>query len=111
MANNRNTYQQQNTISVSRNKIIDIATNLDLKKKDYRVFLILLTTLSGYRENPNNPNQKDPRNFKRIDFEKIADTLAIEVKDVKKAIHSLYDEGYIEIGSNDTIKKGYRFTF
>lgn len=114
MANNRNTYQQEHTISVKRDKIVDIASRIDLGKKDLRVFLILLTQLDGYSYPETrrvNGTYRDPLNFKKIDIEQMSDILSMSKKDVKKSVEFLNDEGIIERGSNDTIKNGYRFTF
>lgn len=112
MANNRDTYQQVNTISVKREKILDIATDLEYSKNDLRVFLILLTQLEGYTVPKTlRSDHKDPLNFKIIDVEAIADTLSLPKKKVRKCIEFLHTDGIIEEGSNDTIKHGYRFTF
>lgn len=110
MANTNSTYQQQNTVSINRYKLIDIAEIHGLDEDDYRVLLILFTQLNGYRYN-NNPNSKDPRNFKKIDAEKIGDTLEISKKRVKKSIRLLYNLGLLDKGDNDSVKNGYRFTF
>lgn len=50
-------------------------------------------------------------NYARIDIDSISDTLNIKKKDVKRSINTLLDLGIIEEGSNDTVSKGYRFTF
>ena len=111
MVNHNATYQQVNTVSVNRERILEIAEDTEYNKKDYRVFLALLAQLDGYTIPKNNTNSKDPLNFKKIDIEQMADLLSLSKKDVKKSINNLYDDGYIEMGSNDTIKDGYRFTF
>lgn len=112
MANNRNTYQQVQTVSVKRESLLDIATNLDLSKKELRVILVLLTQLDGYSQPKKlNENHHDPLNFKIIDVSAIADVLTMTKKEVKKAIEKIHDEGIIEEGSNDTVSHGYRFTF
>ena len=36
--------------------------------------------------------------------------LNMSKKDIKKSIQTLLDYGYIEMGSNETITDGYRFT-
>jgi hypothetical protein len=112
MANNRCTYQQVETLSVKRDRITDIATNLEWSKSDLRVFLVLLTQLEGYTVPKTlHGDHKDPLNFKIIDIEAMADLLSMSEKKVKKCINHLHDEGVIEEGGNDTIKSGYRFTF
>lgn len=112
MANNRNTYQQEHTVSIKREKLIEMAVDPVLSKKDLKVLIMLLSQLDGYSmPKTNNPNFKDPLNFKKIDVRKIASTLEMDNKTVKKSIRKLHNEWYIEEGSNDTIKKGYRLTF
>lgn len=110
MSNRSFTYQQVETISVKRNKILEISTNPSFTKNDYKVFLLLLTQLEGYAI-PLKGNYTDPMNFKIIDIKTMSDTIGISKKKVKKSIDDLCFEGILEEGSNDTIKKGYRFTF
>jgi transcription initiation factor IIE alpha subunit len=113
MANNRCTYQQTYTISVPRKELLEyVILNDELSKKDYRVFLMLLTELDGYSyprgrvsENP------DPHNYKKIDSEKIADELNMKESEVKDCIKKLRKEGIIEKGDTKNMKNGYRFTF
>ena len=94
MANNRNTYQQIQTVSVSRERLLDMATN------------------DGYTiPKKLNKDHQDPLNFKKIDKEALADLLCLSKKEVNKAIDKLYEDGYIEKGDNQTLKNGYRFTF
>lgn len=113
MSNNRNTYQQVETVSIKRNEIINLATNLDLSKKDYRVLLLLFTQLDGYSIPQNNRREwKDPLNFKMLNLDAIADTLCLSLKETKKSIKTLHEEGIIEKGDNGTtVIGGYRFTF
>ena len=108
----RCTYQQMETVSVKRDKILDISTNLDFSKNELRVILILLTQLEGYCvPKTMHGSHKDPLNFKIIDIDTIADSLCLSKKKVKKCIEHIHDEGLIEEGSNETINSGYRFTF
>ena len=112
MSNHRHTYQQVETLSVKRDRITDIAMNLEWSKNDLRVFLALLTQLEGYSiPKTLHSDHKDPLNFKIIDIEALSDLLSISKKKVKKCINHLHEEGIIEEGGNDTIKSGYRFTF
>ena len=112
MANNRNTYQQVHNVSINKEKLIDISTNLDLSKKDLRVLFLLFTQLEGYSiPKTYHKDHVDPMNFKKIDEEAISEVLCMSKKSVKKSIANLYNEGYIEEGSNETISHGYRFTF
>ena len=83
MANNRNTYQQIQTVSVSRERLLDMATNVDYNKKDFRVFLALLTQLDGYTiPKKLNKDHQDPLNFKKIDKEALADLLCLRSKQI-----------------------------
>lgn len=112
MGNISSTYQQRMNVSVNREKIVDIATNLNLSKKDLRVLLLLLTQLDGYVPPKNQRSDtKDPMNFKKIDYKTLAETLNISKREVKSSVASLWNEEYLEQGSNDTVKDGYRFTF
>lgn len=111
MANNRCTYQQQNTVSIPKNALVDyVATNTNLGKKDLRVFLLLATQLNGWKPGLRG-NKTDPKNFVKVDTEQIADVLDMEIREVKKCIKKLRDEGIIEKGDTDTTINGYRFTF
>ena len=49
--------------------------------------------------------------FKKIQYKRIAKTLNMEKRDVIDSVTNIWNEGYLEQGSNDTIEKGYRFTF
>ena len=111
MANNRCTYQQQNNVSIPKKALVDyIATNASLSKKDLRVALVLFTELDGWCE-PEKSIGVDPKNFKKIDVEKIAEVLDMKEKDVKASIKLLENELIIERGSSNVTNKGYRFTF
>ena len=110
MSNHKATYQQQETVSINRAKLIEISQDYEYNKTDYRVFLLLLTQLNGFASQ-DNPKAKDPLNYKLLDIEQMSEHLAISKKDVKKTLKKLYVDGLIEIGSNDTIRDGYRFTF
>lgn len=112
MASNRNTYQQVETVSVKRDKLIEIASDVEYSKKDLRVFIALLTQLDGYSvPKTYHSKHKDPLNFKRIDVDAMSDLLCMSKKEVKKSINHLHDDGLLEKGCNDVITDGYRFTF
>lgn len=115
MSQHNATYQQQHTVSIRRQKLLDVALLKDLDETDYRVFLILLTQLDGFKlplpGDTNCTTYKDPLNFKKIDVEQIANTLGIKKKEVKKSLELLYNLYLIEKGDNETVKNGYRFTF
>ena len=113
MANNRNTLQQVYTVSVPKRELLEyVILNQELNKKDYRVFLLLLTELNGYSYPKGKQNENsDPQNFKKIDSEQIADELEMDESDVKKCIKKLLTEGIIEKGDTNNMKNGYRFTF
>lgn len=113
MANNKNIYQQKQTISIPRKELLEyVVYNKELSKKDYKVFLMLLTKLDGYSSPKGKMfDDNDPKNFTKIDSEQIAEYLELDESDVKKSIKTLLNEGIIEKGDNTNVKNGYRFTF
>jgi len=110
MANNRYVYQQTTNVSINKNKLLDIASNQALSKKDYRVLLCLFTELNGWSADPL-PRAKDPLNYKKIDISKIADVLNLKKKEIKECISTLIEAEIIEEGDSETIQNGYRFLF
>jgi biotin operon repressor len=74
---------------------------------------MLLTQLDGFKiqDSTRGREAKDPLNYKIIDLKTISDNLCLDEKHIKKSIKKLRHDGYLEKGSNDTITKGYRFTF
>ena len=112
LSNHNATYQQRNTVSINRDKLVEIAINPNLTKKDLRVLVLLLTQLDGFTQ-PKvlRKDFMDPLNFKKIQYKRIAKTLNMEKRDVIDSVTNIWNEGYLEQGSNDTIEKGYRFTF
>lgn len=110
MANNKYVYQQTTNVSINKEKLLEIASNQALNKKDYRVLLCLFTELNGWSANPT-PRTKDPLNYKKIDISKIADVLNLKKKEVKDCIRTLIEAEIIEEGDSETIKSGYRFLF
>lgn len=113
MANTRSTYQQLNTVSVPKKELREyVVYNQELNKKDYKVFIMLLTELNGYAPPKNRSiTDSDPLNFTKIDSEQIAEQLDMDESDVKKSIKKLLKEGIIEKGNTHNMKNGYRFTF
>lgn len=113
MANNKFVHQSVYNVSVNRDKLVSIACNEDLNKKDYKVFLMLLSQLTGYKapEIQRENSSPDPLNFKRVDVRQIADSLDLKRKEVDTSIDNLFDQGYLEEGSNDVVTDGWRFTF
>ena len=113
MANNKFVSQSVYNVSVNRDKLIEIACNEDMSKKEYKVFIMLLSQLTGYRppEVDRSNSAPDPLNFKRVDERQIADSLNLKKKDVSEAIDQLFDYGYLEEGSNDSVSDGWRFKF
>lgn len=115
MANNRFVYQQQTNVSIPRNDIVRLASNQGLKKNDYKVLLCLFSSLNGWNDGDGGYRRRtrphDPENFKSINLTRIADTVNLSKKEVKESIKKLEDFDIIEEGSNDSVKKGYRFTF
>lgn len=111
MANTNYVYQQTRNVSISKEKLLEIATNDDLTETDLRVLFCLFTELNGWVEPKNTRQIKDPLNFKIIDKDKIAKCLSIKKKEVKKSINHLMDNFLIEPGDSETVVNGYRFTF
>lgn len=113
MANNNSVYQQTRTVSVPKKELFEyVISNKELNKKDYKVFLMLLTELNGYSNHKNRMfDDKDPQIFTKVDSEQIADQLEMDESDVKKSIKKLLNEGIIEKGNTKNMKNGYRFTF
>jgi len=113
MANNKSTYQQTYTVSVPKKELLEyVVYNQELSKKDYKVFLMLLTELNGYSSvRGNRGYDKDPMLFTKIDSEQIAEQLNMDNSDVKKSIKKLVSEGILEKGNTANMKNGYRFTF
>ena len=50
LSNHNATYQQRNTVSINRDKLVEIAINPNLTKKDLRVLVLLLTQLDGFTQ-------------------------------------------------------------
>ena len=113
MAQNRNVYQQTYNVSVPKKELLEyVVYNKELNKKDYKVFLMLLTELNGYSKPKNKTfDDRDPNIYIKVDSEQIADHLDMDEKDVKKSIKKLLSEGIIEKGNTKNMKNGYRFTF
>lgn len=113
MANNNSVYQQKQTVSVPKKELTEyVILNEELSKKDYKVFLMLLTELDGYSSSRARRSEDyDPLNFTKVDAEQMAKVLDMKKDDVKKSIKKLIQEGILEKGSNKNMKNGYRFTF
>jgi predicted transcriptional regulator len=95
----KNTFQYKSTISVNRDNFIEVVVlNRNLKKKDYRVLLQLLTHL-------------DSMTYKDISKKNIADMLDMSKSDVSDAIETLVYENIIEKGSSASVSGGYRLLF
>jgi hypothetical protein len=112
MSSHSATYQQIHTVSIRKEAIIErLLIDDKFSKDELRVILLLLTKLDGYKEPENYARANDPYNFKAISIKQISSTLDIKSKKVEKIIDYLVDEDVLEKGSNDSVKKGYRFTF
>lgn len=110
MASQKFTSQQITKVSLNKSKLIDLAGDITLDEKDYRVIIFLMTELEGWALNPNYVTD-DPKNFKKIDIKKIARVTGMKKKDVKCSLDNLMRAGFIDEGVSDTVSKGYRFTF
>jgi predicted transcriptional regulator len=112
MSSIRSVYQQQYTVSIPKHELLEyVACNEELTKKDYRVFLTLLTELNGYSNRQKKSTTLDPMLYTKIDSEQISEVLGMDESDVKKCIKKLVSEGIIEKGNTNNMKNGYRFTF
>ena len=112
MANSRATSQQLNNVSINKSKLIEIAGNSVLSKKDLRVLLCLFTELEGYvPPKIERHDTKDPLNYTKIDVKSISEIVGITKKEVKKCIENLIDAELLDPGDSETIKNGYRFMF
>ena len=95
----KNTFQYKTTISVNRERFIDVVVrNNELKKKDYRVLLHLMTHL-------------DSMTYKEISKKNIADILEMSKSDVNEALENLMIQGIIERGSSASVNGGYCLLF
>ena len=95
----KNTFQYKTTISVNRERFIDVVVrNNELKKKDYRVLLHLMTHL-------------DSMTYKEISKKNIADVLEMSKSDVNEALENLMVQGIIERGSSASVNGGYCLLF
>jgi len=95
----KHTFQYKTTISINRETFISVVVdNPNLKRKDYRVLLQLLTHL-------------DSMTYKEISKKNISDVLIMSKADVTDSINNLIDEGIIKRGSSDSVKGGYKLCF
>ena len=89
----------------------DSASMEDLSKTDYKVFLALLSQLSGFSARKTNGLAKDPANFTNISISAISSKIDVKKSKVLDSVNKLEDLGIIEVGNGDTVRNGYRFTF
>ena len=68
----------------------------DLDKYDYKLLLFLMSRL-------------DSVNLTRLDKEQIADTLDMRKSEVNESLNNLIDAFILYQGSDDHVKKGYKF--
>ena len=95
----RHTFQYKETISINREKFLDVLVrNENLNKKELRTILHLLTFL-------------DSMTYKEVSKKQIALDLNINKSDVSDAIESLLYEGIICEGSSPHIDRGYKLLF
>ena len=99
MASRRYTFQNTESVSIDREKFLDmVVRNDDLDKNDLRVCLHLLTHL-------------DFKHFKEISKKQIALDLGIKKSDVTESIDTLIYYHIIEKGNSAHVSGGYKFTF
>lgn len=95
----KHTFQYKTTISVNRTTFIDtVVLNPNIRRKDYRVLLHLLTHL-------------DSMSFREVSKKHIAETLGMTKSEVSEAIDNLIAEEILDIGSSATVKSGYKLLF
>ena len=111
MADTISTNQMQTKVSVNKKKLLQIAYMEDLSKTDYKVFLALLSQLSGFSARKTNGLAKDPANFTNISISAISSKIDVKKSKVLDSVNKLEDLGIIEVGNGDTVRDGYRFTF
>ena len=111
MADTISTNQMQTKVSVNKEKLLQIASMEDLSKTDYKVFLALLSQLSGFAARKTNGLTKDPANFTNISIKAISSKINVKKTKVLDSVNKLEDLGIIEVGNGDTVRNGYRFTF
>lgn len=114
MAAHKYVVQQQETVSFYRRGFLNkVVLNSNLKLKDLRVCLLLLTKLNGFRDRKEieelNLDIVDPMNFSKIDVKQMAESLGLSTSEVEKSISKLRKNGILEKGSNQVVKGGYRF--
>ena len=106
--------QYKEVFHVPKEPFRDLIVTQDLTLVELRVFCYLISDIPGFnvgRRISKNTEYVDPMNFRRIDYEVIAEELGYSEKKVKKAIKKLRDLYIIEKGNGPSIKGGYRFTF
>lgn len=95
----KHTFQYKTTISVNRDNFIDVVVkNPNIRRKDYRVLLHLMTHL-------------DSMSYKEISKKHISEALGMSKSEVSEAIDNLIAEDIIDVGSSATVKSGYILLF
>ena len=103
--------QYQTVVHIPKAKFRDIIAQEDFDRTELKVFCYLLTVLNGFNEGARSNPRNDPRNFTVLDPEVIADEIFEPKKKIKKAIKRFELLGFLESGSSNSVKNGYRFTF
>lgn len=85
-----------NRISGSKDSFRRVAGDPTLNELDLRVFNLLITYIDNVE-------------YRIVDVQAIADYLDTKKKKVRKAIDTLVNAGYIEVGTNDFIEGGIKF--
>lgn len=100
MSTSKSTFQYKESISINRQNFLDmVVRNNDLKKKELRVCLHLLTHL-------------DSVHYKEVSKKQIAYDLRISKSDVSDAINTLVDMGIITVGASASVgEKGLKLLF
>lgn len=95
----KNTLQYKTVVSIHKDSFIKVVVdNPNLRRKDYRVLLQLMTHL-------------DSVTYKKISKKNIADVLNMSKADVNAAIENLEFEEVIKRGDSDSVSGGYVLCF
>lgn len=87
----------KNVASIKLDSLQFLSEKNNLSKNDYRVLIFLLCRL-------------DSLSYRKIDKQQISDTLNMKKKKVDESIQHLVDEFILDEGSDEHVKKGYKFS-
>lgn len=88
--------QNKNTVAVHRDILTDLAREANLKEKDMKVGLVLLSMI-------------DSNDYKSVDIKSISGILGIKDSEVEDALLNLEIADFIQRGGNIYTSDGYKF--